>query len=74
MTKGQLKEIVAQLEALGVADATVVKVRMNIDNSQIDLNPFSFEVQNKEASYTVDASDHFAETISKQAVVILKQS
>lgn len=73
MTKGNLKEILAQLEILGVNDNVEIVVRRAVDNSLINLQNQNFDVQGQDATYSIDASDHWAPTVSEPALVILKQ-
>jgi hypothetical protein len=73
MTKSQLKDIVSQLEALGVADSVDIQVMRSADNSLIELNGTSFKVVGQASTYTIDAGGHFAGVVSQISAVILLQ-
>lgn len=73
MNKGQLKEIVAQLDSLGVADSAEVKVEIAIDNSRISLLAMPFKIEKQDATYSVDASGHWAPEVNQADAVVLKQ-
>ena len=73
MNKAQLKEIVSQLDAAGVPDSALIKVEIAIDNSRIDLAAMPFIIEGQDASFSVDASDHWASSVLQESAVILKQ-
>ena len=74
MTKAQLKELVAQLDALAVPDAAVVKLQRNIDNARMDIAPFVFKIEGQDAEYTIDASGHWAPAVAQANAVVLKEA
>lgn len=74
MTKLQLKELVAQLDALQVPDAALVKFMKSVDNARHDIAPFVFKIEGQDAEYSVDAQGHWAPAVSQAHAVILKEA
>lgn len=72
MNKLQLKEIIATLDAIGVPDTAEVKVEMAIDNSRIPLKN-EFKVEKQDAEFAVDASGHYAASVTQADAVVFKQ-
>lgn len=74
MTKAQLKEIVAQLDALQVPDAAVVLLQRNIDNARMEIAPLVFKIEGQDAEFSIDASGHWAPAVSQANAVVLKEA
>lgn len=72
MTKAQLKLILAEMDAKGLADSAEIRVSM-VAGGSIELNQNSFKVQLSDSDYTVDAGGNFAPTADQAAGGFLKQ-
>lgn len=72
MTKAQLKQILSEMDAKGLADSAEIRVGM-VAGGSIELNQNSFKIQLADTDYTLDASDHFAPTEGQAAIGFLKQ-
>ncbi len=73
MTIQQLEDILAVLNSLSVPKSAVFKVEMAIDNSRISLQN-AFKLEQQDAEYAVDASGHYAASVTQADAVILKQA
>lgn len=72
MTVQQLEDILAALNSLGVPKAAEIKVEMAIDNSRIVLQN-AFKLERQDAEFSVDASGHYAASVTQADAVVLKQ-
>jgi hypothetical protein len=73
MTKADLKAAIAQMDALGIADAAVMKYKVAVDNSLHDFQSQNFDAKGTDATYSIDASGHWAAAVSQANTVILKE-
>lgn len=71
MTKGQLKEIIAALDTIGILDSVQIRVKL-LDSSRVDLGE-AFILERQDAEYATDASGHYAPSVSQSDAVVLKQ-
>ena len=72
MTKGQLKSILANLEANEVPDSTEIAVRV-LSGEKMVLNGNSFFSQGADAEVSLDAQNHWAAQVTEPEVIFLKQ-
>ena len=73
MNKGQLKSIVAALEAANVPDSAQIKVEMAIDNSRIALLPYPVKIEKQDSVITPDAQGNWAPEVTQADAVVIKQ-
>lgn len=71
LTKGQVKEIIAQMDAGGVPDSVQFGVKM-LNGDKVELQN-SFSIVGKNSEFSIDASDHWAEQVAEAEGVYLKQ-
>lgn len=72
MSKGQLKAMVAAMEARGIADSVQVSVK-TVGAEVMQLNGNSFAVQGENADLTLDAGNNWAGVASEANAVFFKQ-
>lgn len=72
MNYGQLKEIMAQLAAMNLADNVEVKVQM-VNGDRTGLKAMPFSVEGQDAGYSIDAAGHWAASISQPAAILFHQ-
>lgn len=68
----QFKALATQLAVLNPPDSAVIKVK-HLDTSRIDLQGENFIVEGKDATWSIDATGHWAGVASEIDAVILKQ-
>lgn len=73
MNKGQLKSMVAAMEARGVPDSASVFVKVVGSESPMQLNGSSFIEQGQDSEVSLDANDNFAGVVTEISAVFLKQ-
>ena len=71
MNKGQLKSIIASLEANGVPDSAEVKVELAIDNSRIALPPYPVKIEKQDMLIAPDAGGNWAPEVTQADAVVL---
>lgn len=72
LTKGQLKEMLSVADAAGVPDSVEVKMQ-RLDLVRLELDGGHFILEGQDASYSINAADHWAPSVSQPASMILKQ-
>lgn len=72
MTKAQAKALIEAMDAKGVPDSAIFAVKV-VTGEVMHLNPNSFAVVGENADVSLDASDHWAGTVSEVSAVYLKQ-
>ena len=77
MNKGQLKSIVAALEASGAPDSAEVKVELDANihpvNGRISLLPYPVKIEKQDMLIAPDAGGNWAPEVTQADAVVLKQ-